>query len=116
VQAEVHIAKPSQLVEGKLRVLFTENRWKRRFRASEPIIVPEAEAASRRVHSPTDPAIILVVDVLQIERHIMVLADSESAANSSGQETRNVSEEGRAVDADAENAVLNLGQRLTGLL
>jgi len=46
----------------------------------------------------------------------MVLADSESAANSSGQETRNVSEEGRAVDADAENAVLNLGQRLTGLL
>src|SRR5262245_7671452 len=82
--------------------------------ASEPVIVPESESAPRRVHSPTDPAIVLVVEIFQVYHHIVVLADPESAANPAGQEAGNVSEQRGAGDARAEHAVLNLGQRLAG--
>src|SRR5215510_3412209 len=56
--------------------------------ASEPVIVPESEAAPRRVHPPTDPAIVLVVEIFQVYHHIVVLAVPESAANPAGQEAR----------------------------
>src|SRR6266498_3091464 len=82
--------------------------------ASEPVIVPESEAAPQRVHPPTDPAIVLVVEVFQVYHHILVLADPESAANSAGQEAGNVSEQRGAARPRAKHAVLNLGQGLAG--
>src|SRR5262245_23224348 len=84
--------------------------------SSEPVVVPESETAPRRVHSPTDPAIVLVVEIFQVYHHVLVLADPESSTNSAGQEAGNIGEQRGAAHPRAEHAVLNLGQRLAGRL